>query len=84
MYTVISHLGDRTSDHGMNSNFEPVAHWLSFGCALCGHWFDLQWGRSQYTLLISRNKVETAAKWFRMSQTVLAGFSGHVNSIYHI
>ena len=29
------------------------------------------------------NKDETAVQWFRMSRTILPGFSGHGNSIYN-
>ena len=39
---------------------------------------DIQWGRSQYTLLMRPNQVETAIQWFRMSHAVFAGFSGYV------
>ena len=45
-------------------------------------WFDLQWERSWYTLLMKPNMVETAVQWFRMSRAIFAGFSGHGNSIY--
>ena len=33
----------------------------------CGHWFDLQWWRLRYTLLMRPNKVETAVQCSRMS-----------------
>ena len=33
-----------------------------------GRWFDLQWRRSRYTLLMRPNKVETAVQCFRMSR----------------
>ena len=29
----------------------------------CSRWFDLQWGRSRYTLLMRPNKVETAVRF---------------------
>ena len=35
--------------------------------AICGRWFDLQWLRSQYTLLMRPNKFETADQCFLMS-----------------
>ena len=31
--------------------------------------------------MIRLNQVETAIDWFRMSRAVLAGFSGHGNSV---
>ena len=34
--------------------------------AFCSCWFDLQWGRSWYALLMRPNKVETAVQCFRM------------------
>ena len=40
----------------------------------CGRWFDLQWGRSWYTLLMRPNKVETTIKWFRKSHAALTDF----------
>ena len=49
---------------------------------LCDRWFDFQWCKTQYTLLMRPNKVETAVEWFSMSHEVLAGFFGHGNSIY--
>ena len=51
---------------------------------LCGLWFDLQWERSRYILLMRPNKVETIVKWFRILYAVLVGFSGHGNSVYNI
>ena len=56
---------------------------LSFGSAFCGLWFDLQWGRSWYTLLM-RPKVETTVQFLRMSHAVLARFSGNGNLNYNI
>ena len=43
--------------------------WLSFGVSAlqCGRWFDLQWWRLQYTLLMRPNKVETAVQCSRIS-----------------
>ena len=35
--------------------------------AICGRWFDFQWSRSRYTLLMRPNKVETAVQCFRIS-----------------
>ena len=58
----------------------PVAQWSSFSSAFCGHWFNLQWGRSWYTLLMRPNKFKTAVQWFRKLHAVLVRFSGHGNS----
>ena len=44
-----------------------MAQWLSFGSTFCGRWFDLQWGRSWYILLIRPNSVETVVQCFHMS-----------------
>ena len=56
----------------------------SFSTAFRGHWFDFQRGRLLYTLLMRPNKVKTAVQLFHMLHVVLAGFSGHGNSIYNI
>ena len=43
--------------------------WLScsFGTAICGRWFSLQWWRLLYSLLMRPNKVETFVQCSRMS-----------------
>ena len=48
-----------------------------------GRCFDLQWGKSWYTLVIRPNKVETAVSCFCKSRAVFAGFSDRGNSIYN-
>ncbi len=58
--------------------------YYKFGSAFCGHWFDLQWMRSLYTLLKRTNNDRKAVQWFCMSHAVLAGFFGQGNSIYDI
>ena len=40
--------------------------WKYNHSASCGRWFDLQWWRSRYTLLMKPNIVETAVQWFHM------------------
>ena len=52
--------------------------------AFCGHCFDLQWEKPQYTLLGRPNKVETAVQCSCLSHVVLAGFFCHGNSSYNI
>ena len=54
---------------------QRVDQWWSFGSAICERWFDLQWRKSRYTLLMTLNEVETAIQRFCISHTVLTGFS---------
>ena len=39
---------------------------VEFGSVFCVRWFELQWRRSLYTLLMRPNNVETAVQCFRM------------------
>ena len=39
--------------------YDLVALWESIGTAVWWRWFDLQWRRLRYTLLMRRNNVET-------------------------
>ena len=41
-------------------------------------------GRSRYTLLIRPNELEATVQWFHMSHALLAGYSGHGNSIHNL
>ena len=43
--------------------YESVAQLLSFSSAIYGRWFDLQLWKSQYTLLMGPNKIETAVQY---------------------
>ena len=60
--------------------------WLSrrVSVLICGRWFDLQWWRSRYTLLMRPNKVKTAVQCFCMSRVSVTEFFGLGNSIYNI
>ena len=49
--------------------------------AFCGCWFDLQWWRSRYALLMRPNKVETAVQCSVCRMLVFAEFSSHGNLI---
>ena len=57
--------------------YGPEALWWSFG--FCGCWFDLQWWRSWYALVMRPNKVEASVQCSVCH--MLAGFSSHGNSI---
>ena len=43
--------------------YEQLVQLRSFGFAISGHWFNLQWGRSRYTLLMKPNAVKTAVQF---------------------
>ena len=49
--------------------------------AYCGCWFDLQWWRSRYTLLMRPNKVKIAVQCPVCHMQLFAGFSCHGNSM---
>ena len=52
--------------------------------ASCGRWFDLQWRRSRYALLMKPHKVETAVHRSVCRTKVFAGFSSHGDSNQYI
>ena len=49
----------------------------NFASAFCGHYFDHQWRRSRYALLMRPNTFVTAVQQFCISGAVFAGFSRH-------
>ena len=57
-----------------NQTAEPkLYHWTTgLYRTVCGCWFDLQWWRSQYALLMRPNKVKTAVKCSICHMEVLA------------